>query len=109
MSPKTTPNAAKLKPASPIAETGLRFSAEILGTRISKDHSGINPTPVLELGSSLVDGESIRVRKIGAFHSPLDQVLNALDWWRRGYRKAPNSGQKPFLLSIALSSFFCPS
>jgi hypothetical protein len=34
MSPKTTPSAAKLKPAAPIAEAGLRFSAEILVTRI---------------------------------------------------------------------------
>src|SRR5215471_15862960 len=39
MSPKTTPSAAKLKPAAPIAEDGLRFSAEILITRISMDHS----------------------------------------------------------------------
>ena len=39
MSPKTTPSAAKLKPAAPIAEAGLRFSAEILITRISMDHS----------------------------------------------------------------------
>ena len=39
MSPKTTPSAAKLKPATPIAEAGLRFSAEILITRISMDHS----------------------------------------------------------------------
>jgi len=31
MSPKTTPSAAKLKPAAPIAETELRFSAEIFG------------------------------------------------------------------------------
>jgi len=39
MSPKTTPSAAKLKPAAPIAEAGLRFSAEILATRSSMDHS----------------------------------------------------------------------
>ena len=39
MSPKTTPSAAKPKPAAPIAEAGLRFSAEILITRISMDHS----------------------------------------------------------------------
>ena len=39
MSPKTTPSAAKLKPAAPIAEAGLRFSGEILITRISMDHS----------------------------------------------------------------------
>ena len=39
MSPKTTPSAAKLKPAAPIAEAGLRFSAEILVTRSSMDHS----------------------------------------------------------------------
>ena len=39
MSPKTTPSAAKLKPATPIAEAGLRFSGEILITRISMDHS----------------------------------------------------------------------
>jgi hypothetical protein len=34
MSPKTTPSAAKLKPAAPIAEAGLRFPPEILVTRI---------------------------------------------------------------------------
>jgi hypothetical protein len=39
MSPKTTPSAAKLKPAAPIAEAGLRFSAEILVARISMDHN----------------------------------------------------------------------
>jgi hypothetical protein len=38
ISPKTTPRADKLKPAAPIAEAGLPFSAEILDTHISMDH-----------------------------------------------------------------------
>ena len=41
MSPNTTPSAAKLKPAAPIAETGLTFSAEVLVTRISMDHGSL--------------------------------------------------------------------
>ena len=43
MSPNTTPSAAKLKRAAPIAEAGLTFSAEVLVTRISKDHGGFQP------------------------------------------------------------------
>jgi peptide/nickel transport system ATP-binding protein len=40
---KSTLARAELKPAAPIAETGLRFSAETLGTRISMDHSRFHP------------------------------------------------------------------
>ena len=47
MSPDTTPSAAKLKPAAPIAETGLTFSAEVLVTRISMDHSSLQPNAYL--------------------------------------------------------------
>jgi hypothetical protein len=51
MSPKTTPSAAKLKPAAPIAETGLTFSAEILVTRIS---NGSRQSPAQRLSLRLV-------------------------------------------------------
>jgi hypothetical protein len=47
MSPNTTPSAAKLKPAAPIAETGLTFSAEGLVTRISMDHGSLQPNAYL--------------------------------------------------------------
>jgi hypothetical protein len=47
MSPNTTPSAAKLKPAAPIAETGLTFSAEVLVTRISMDHGSLHPNAYL--------------------------------------------------------------
>ena len=43
MSPNTTPSAAKLKPAVPIAETDLTFSAEVFVTRISMDHGSLQP------------------------------------------------------------------
>ena len=47
MSPNTTPSAAKLKPAAPIAETGLTFSAEVLLTRNSMDHGCLQPNASL--------------------------------------------------------------
>jgi hypothetical protein len=41
MSPNTTPSAAKLTPAAPIADTGLTFSAEALVTRISMNDGSL--------------------------------------------------------------------
>src|SRR5262249_42866918 len=64
MSPKTTPSAAKLKPAAPIAEAGLRFSAEILITRISMDHS-IQPR----------DRAAEQRDELAALHCPMPPVL----------------------------------
>ena len=108
MSPKTTPSAAKLKPAAPIAETELRFSAEILATCIATDHSISRPTPVLELGSSMTIGGSRRSvsAKIISFRSPLDNVSSAFDRRPGAYRKASNSGQKACLFSKALALLF---
>ena len=64
MSPKTTPSAAKLKPAAPIAEAGLRFSAKILITRISMDHS-IQPR----------DRAAEQRDELAALHCPMPPVL----------------------------------
>ena len=47
ISPKTTPSALKLKPAAPIAETGLMFSAEMLDTHIFMDHNFFTQRPSL--------------------------------------------------------------
>jgi hypothetical protein len=51
MSPNTTPSAAKLKPAAPIAETELCFSVESLATRLSMTYKIAMPTPDRGLGS----------------------------------------------------------
>ena len=110
MSPKTTPSAAKLKPAAPIAETELRFSAEILATCIATDHSISRPTPVLELGSSMTIGGSRR--SVSARSAPL--IRHSITYQAhligdREHRKAPNSDQKamPFFESSCFAfSFF---
>src|SRR5215470_754783 len=105
MSPKTTPSAAKLKPAAPIAEAGLRFSAEILITRISMDPAS-SPTPVLDLGSTYdqptVDKDDL-CRRIGTFQSIVHQAHLV---GGRPIRSYLVLGQKLSLFSIALASLF---
>ena len=86
MSPNTTPSAAKLKPAAPIAEMGLTFSAEVLVTEFLWITAVSSPTPIFALGS----GRSHHARSVRGSSGQNSALENVIDLLNRNIPHYPH-------------------